>query len=372
MRTDELSPELEETLSIITKSFRTQFQQSQERTRLHKAASDRHGLVRFSRAISHMMDDRGLQDGPEHEFFTEVAKSRGGHFDPHRIILPISFLNEQRDLTVAQSAAGGYLVGTDVGEATAVLRPWSIVIQGGISVEESLTGNVAIPKTLPGTTAITWQSTENTQAPPTQPAVSQAAMTPKIGLGIIQASRHFMLQADPERWLRRELKRIAGVAIDTATISGTGTSGQPLGINNFAGLSTQSGTSLAWSGVLSMKKNASLANIADGATSFISTPTIRALLEAREKVAGNGGFIWQDDRIANCNAYATTLMPTGALLSGPLAGITLGLWSDLRIEINPFDSSLFKSGGVIIRVLVAVDTALTVDATSFTLSTSVT
>jgi hypothetical protein len=165
---------------------------------------------------------------------------------------------------------------------------------------------------------------------------------------------------------------VAGVAIDTAVISGTGNSGQPLGLVNFSGLSTQSGTSLAWSGVLSMKKNAALANLPDGSTSFISTPIVRALLEGREKASGNGGFICQDDRIANCPSFANTLVPAGTLLSGPLAEITLGLWSDLRIELNPYNSSLFKSGGFIIRVLVAIDTALTVDPTSFTLSASVT
>jgi hypothetical protein len=65
-------------------------------------------------------------------------------------------------------------------------------------------------------------------------------------------------------------------------------------------------------------------------------------------------------------------MPAGTMLSGPLAGITLGLWSDLRIEINPYDPSLFKSGGVQIRVLLACDAAMTIDPTSFTLATSIT
>jgi HK97 family phage major capsid protein len=366
---NDLSPELQSSLDIITQSFRAQFTDFQRGQANRRADADRKGVVRFSRAIQQMMDNRGLADGPEKEFFDEVAKARGGRFDPHRITLPLGCLT--RDLTVAQAAAGGFLVGSDLGEAQDVLRPWSIVMQGGVTVEENLTGNVVIPKTLAGT-SIAWQATEGAPSSASSPTLSQTSMTPKVAIGIVNASRTFMLQANPERWLRRELTRVAGVAVDTATLVGSGVSGQPLGILNYAGLSTQSGTSLAWAGVLAMKKNASVANVADGSTSFISTPTVRALLEARERATGNGGFIWENDRIASCPAFASTLMPTGAAISGPLAGITLGLWSDLRIEINPFETAQFKTGQVMIRVLVAVDTALTVDPLSFTTSTSIT
>lgn len=366
-------PELEETRRLLNRSMYDRLKgiADARKQSLRLQRSNRIGLVRYSRAIHQMMTDRGLSDGPECEFFTEIARARSESLDPHRIILPIRFLDEQRDLTVAQATAGGYLVGTDLGEAQDVLRPWSIVLSGGVTVEEQLTGNVTIPKTLTGT-SITWQANESSQAPPTTPSLAQAAMTPKIGIVILQASHNFMMQANPERWLRRELTRVAGVSVDTAVLNGSGASGQPLGILNSSGLSTQSGTALAWAGALAMKKNVALANMPDGSTSFISTPTVRALLEAREKAAGNGGFVWQDDRIANCPAFATTLMPAGAMLSGPLAGVTVGLWSDLRIEINPFDSTLFKSGVVQIRVLVACDAAIVVDPSSFTLASSIT
>jgi len=368
MHTD-LSPELQSSLDIITQSFRAQFADFQRGQASRRADANRKGVVRFSRAIQQMMDNRGLADGPEKEFFDEVAKARGGRFDPHRIILPLGCLT--RDLTVAQASAGGFLVGSDIGEAQNVLRPWSIVMQGGVTVEENLMGNVVIPKTLTGT-SITWQTTEGTQATASTPTLSQAPMTPKVAIGIVNASRTFMLQADPERWLRRELTRVAGVAVDTATLVGSGVSGQPLGILNYAGLSTQSGASLAWAGVLAMKKNAAVKDVQNGSIAFISTPTVQALLEGREKASGNGGFIWQDDRIANCPAFASTLMPAATAISGPLAGITLGLWSDLRIEINPFETNQFKTGQVMIRVLIAADTALTVDPLSFTICSSIT
>lgn len=152
-----LRPQLEQTLEIITGSFRKQFEAFEDRQIRHRGGSDRHGTVRFSRAIQAMMGDHGLHDGPEHEFFSEIARARGESLDPHRIILPLTCL--KRDLNVAQATAGGFLVGVDVGEAQDVLRPWSVIISGGVTVEEQLTGNVTIPKTLTGT-SITWQPTE--------------------------------------------------------------------------------------------------------------------------------------------------------------------------------------------------------------------
>ena len=344
------------------------FQDIDARRRGLKARKER---VSFAKAIAQMATQRGLHDGPEHEFFTEAARARGESLDPHRVILPITFLNEQRDLNVAQASAGGFLVGSDLGAAQDILRPWSVVINGGVSVEEQLTGNVTIPRTVTGST-IYWQVNETTQATPSTPTISQVTMTPKIAIALIQASRNFVTQANPERWLRRELKRAAGAATDTAVLTGSGAAGQPQGVLTTPGLSTQSGTALAWAGVLAMKKNTAVVDAPDASIAFLSNPTTRALLEAREKAAGNGDFLWQDDKIASCPAFVTTLMPAGQMLSGPMSGITLGLWGDLRLEVNPFDSSLFKTGAVQIRVLVAVDVAVNVPLTAFTVATSIT
>jgi hypothetical protein len=55
-----------------------------------------------------------------------------------------------------------------------------------------------------------------------------------------------------------------------------------------------------------------------------------------------------------------------------MSGITISLWSDLEIEINPYDSTMFRFGGVQIRVYVAVDVCVTVPLTAFTLASSIT
>ncbi len=364
-----LSAEREEEAKLLDQHTRQRLHALDQASARDRAVQNRRGYAYLAQAIQ-QMHMGALRESPAAEFFREVARLLGKSFDAQRIIFPWELF--RRDMTAASAAQGGYLIGSTLGAAKDILRPWSVVVAGGVAIEERLRGDLVIPVTVSGTT-VTWSPTESSQATASTPGLSQVAMEPKVGISIVNASRQFMTQADPERWLRRELLRAAGVAIDTAVLNGSGASGQPLGLLNTQGLSTQSGTSLAWSGVLAMKKNAALANVPDGTTSFISTPTIRALLEAREKVTGNGGFIWQDDRIANSPAFVTTLMPSGTMVSGPLSGVTLGLWGGgLEIEINPFDPSMFKTAGVAIRVLVAVDVAVTVDRPAFTVATSIT
>lgn len=368
MRNDGLNEDNGLILDEMVKYHSNRLHEFERRLERNKSLKDRKNPVYLSRAIS-QMSAQGLKGTPEAEFFQETARIRSEAFDPQRIYLPWEFF--KRDLTAANALQGGYLVGLSNTAAQDILRPWSVAISGGVTVAENLQGNVTVPKTT-GTSTIYWQSTETSQATDSTPTVGQAALAAKIAIGIVNCSRNFMVQADPERWLQRELKRTAAAAIDQAVLSGSGASGQPLGLVNTQGLSTQSGSSLAWSGILVMKKNTALVNAQDGTTSFISTPTIRGLLEGREKASGNGGFVWQNNEIAGCPSFASTQMPAATMISGPMSGVTLGMWGNgVQIEVNPYDPTMFKTGGIQVRVLIACNVAITVDLAAFTLATSI-
>ncbi len=367
MYSEPLRPDLEESARILDNFTRERFAMFQTRKQTVNPKLDAY----LSRTIQQMATDRGLHEGPEHEFFTETARARGESLDPHRIIFPLACLGNNRALNTAEAVSGGFLIGADLGQAVHILRPWSVVLSAGVQVEEALKGNLRIPKTVNGVEVL-WQSTETTEATSDTPELSELAMVPHVGLALMHASRNFVTQANPEQWIKREMKRAAGVAMDTAVLVGTGTSGQPLGVFKTPGLSTQAGATLTWAHCVGMKKNAALADVADGRISFLADPTTRALLEAREKSTnGTGNFIWSDDKVASCPAYASTLVPSASMLCGPMSGISLGLWSDIRVEVNPFDPTLFKRGAIAIRVLVAVDCGITVPLTAFTLASSI-
>ena len=297
------------------------------------------------------------------------------------LVVPFERLRVQRDLSASGASA---FIATAPAPAVDILRPFSTVLRAGVTVLPNLEANTPVPRTS-ATATVSWMSSESASASPSTPTLAATNMTPKIGIGVIQASRHFMKQAsDPESWLTRELNRTAAQVIDQAVLQGSGASGQPKGILNVSGISSVSGTSLPWSGadsVLHMKKLAADANVQDEAISFIGTTAVRELLEAREKVSGNGGFIWESDAdadprgsIAGCPAFASTLMPTDTLLSGPFSLCYLGLWGDgITVEMTPYASAaLFQAGIIQARVVVSCDVALGCDPAAFTKATSIT
>ena len=225
-----------------------------------------------------------------------------------------------------------------------------------------------------GDPVITWQPTEGTAVSPSQPTLAQVAVSPKSARAIVNVSRLLRLQSDIDRVLARVLLRCAGYMIDRAVLDGTGATDQPLGIMRTPGISTQSGTSLAWAGVLSMKGNAAAINAEDGAIGFVGTPAVRTLLEGRARDATNGsGFIWQDNQIASCAANATTDMPTASLLCGPFAEAFYLSWGPgIVLEINPFDPALFKAGVIQVGVAMTCDVVVACAPAGFTKSESVT
>jgi HK97 family phage major capsid protein len=310
-------------------------------------------------------------DGLEAEACTEAAHAARQTHDNARPIIPWAALRPRatRDLSVASDSA---LVGTDV-VALDILRPFSIVVRAGVTVLPNLTADVALTRTS-ATSTVSWMSGESASATPSTPTFGSTAMTPKTGIGVIQVSRRFTQQvSDPEGLMRRELGRTAASVIDTAALKGAGSGGEPDGVLNVSNVGAQTGTSLAWADVLSMKQLAAAANAQDETIAFIGATGVRELLEGRTKESGGGRYIWEGDEIASCPAFASTLMPDATLLSGPFSMVYLGLWGPgIVVDSNPYNAAAFKAGVVQWRVSLACDVAIGCDPAAFTAATSIT
>ncbi len=331
-----------------------------ERQRNREGSQPRLSL---SRTILNM--SRETLNGDEREILEEYSRAEGRPFDRQRVFLPFS---EFRDLAKVTSA--GYLVATETPEAVDILRPFSVTAKMGITVETGLVGDQAIPKTT-GKTTPNWLPTESTQITASTPTLGQIACTPhEVGI-LVNFSRQLSLQANAETFVRRELMRTIGTAIDQAVLNGSGANGEPLGLLNTTGINTETGTNLAQAGVVSMKRKVSDANAMDEDISFIGTPTVRELLEKRERASGSG-YIWDNDRVASRPAYVTTDMPTATMVCGAWPHIYLGIWgSGFVVEINPYDSTGFKTGTIQARILISMDIAV-LNRDAFCKATSIT
>lgn len=306
---------------------------------------------RFSlaRAVEQMATG-GLKTGYEKEVASAAAMIVGATHDPSRILLPWSVFT--RDLLVSNT--GQYLAPVDNLGPLDALRPFSVAARLGITVLPGLAGNATIPKTSAHVTRY-WLGTENSPVSATEPTIAQLALVPKTAGALVSVSRLLLLQGPAtESYLRNELMRSIGMSIDSAIIAGTGAE-QPLGLVNTVGVGTTSGTSLSQSAVCEMLQEVAEANADDAAVSFLTTPAIRKLLQARERATGLG-FIWDNGSVAGRPGNVSTAVPTATMLCVHWPSVILGLWGPgIEVQINPEDPTLFKTGAVQMRCLVSCD-----------------
>jgi HK97 family phage major capsid protein len=306
----------------------------------------------------------------EYEVCAEAADAANRAHDPQRPIIPWGVF-ARRDLNVAQAGAGGYLVGTDVGAAIDVLRPWSVTARAGVSVISGLQANITLPRTVGNVTGY-WLVDELTQATESTATVGSIALAPKTAGAYLEMSRQITLQAaQVEAFTRNELLRTVGTLVDQAVFNGSGSSGEPLGLLNVPGIGTQSGSSLAYDGVLAMQQTAAEANADDAAVAAIATPAVRKLLSGRERSTGSG-FIWDRGQIAGMPGFATTDMPSGNLVVGAWPEIVFASWGPgFEISINPYEPTNFRKGIIGVRCFVSCDVAVR-HAGAFVVASSIT
>lgn len=364
MKYEKLSPPLQQILDVRTKSIEEELR-SFQRANVSDTSSHTLSLARVFSAMGKGGD--GLASTPYYETFKRIAEQSDKPFNPFRIILPFEVL-AGRALATTPGAKGGYVIGADVGDVADILRPFSVTARMGVQVMTGLKNNFSIPVTKTRATA-TWQGSDGTSVTAADPVLGSASLAQKTVIAITTFSVQLMNQAaSVEDYLRQELLRTVGNAIDRAAIRGLGGS-EPLGLLSHPDVQTQSGTTLN-AGTLTMKKLAAEANASDEQISFLSTPAVRALLEARERATGGGRFVWDNDQVADRRAYVSTDVPASTLICGDWSTCILGIWGQgITVEIDPHAN--FNAGGMAARVVVSCDFCA-LQSSSFIVATSIT
>ena len=329
-------------------------------------------LPRFSvaRALNGMLSTRGLcGDSYEAQITASAALIGGGRHDPHRIVLPWSAFG-RRDLTAASAPGGGYLVGQEKQRPVDVLRSYSVVARAGVTMLDGLVGTASIPRVIAAAEA-TWTSTETQAITQSEPTLGEAVATPKHAAGYMRFSRQITLQAGAfDQFVEAQLLEAVGALLDQAVIAGTGASGQPTGIINTAGIGTFSGTALSHAGTRAMRKQLITAGAIEENIGWLGAGDTQETLGGRERFAGGGRSIWDDNGILGRPANATKYMPAGALIGGDWSRAIVCIWGPgFKVEIDPY--SLFQSARIAARIVLECDLVLA-PANAFTVATSVT
>ncbi len=311
-----------------------------------------------TRAIAHAAG-LDVDAGFEREMQTELAKRAGrsaeGVFIPAEVF-------EKRALT---TSAGGELVPTDhrPDQYISALTASSVVRGMGARVLNGLTGNITIPRET-GAPAIGWVA-ENAALSSDDADFDNVTLSPKHAGALSEWSRNMLLQASPdvEQLLRDMLARDLATAIDRAAIQGGGTN-EPDGVLATTGIQTEAyGTSLFATSAEAIAK-ADIANVGTARRSFLSSNDVKKIAmlaqDANDLPIGVG-TIFHNEATTFTNQVPTDLgggNDEHALIYGDWSELMIGVWSEIDLLVNPFESTAYSKGNVMIRAMATVDCAV--------------
>jgi len=330
----------------------------------------------FVRAIRAM----ATGDWSQAEFEREVSRATAEKIkrEPRGIFVPYDVLTidvgTRRDLT--KSGDGGNLVATELvtGEFIELLRNAMMVRKLGARVLSGLVGDVAIPKQTGGATA--YWVTEGNAPSESQQTFAQLALTPKTVGAFTDISRKLLLQSsmDVEQLVREDLATVLALAIDYATIAGTGSGGQPTGVINTSGIGVvaigSDGGAPTYTHILNLWKTVAQNNAATGRLGWLTNAIMIAKLASTEKFSGTGKTVIED--LPGPDGMTTMLgvpcamsnqVPSNltkgssndcsAIIFGNWRDLVIAEWGALDLLVDPYTGG--TAGTVRVRVLQDVD-----------------
>ena len=309
----------------------------------------------------------GPDIGYEREISQEIAKRSGktakGFYIPSGVLC--------RAFDKANAAAS--LVATDTlfGEFIEDLVAETVLGAAGVRTLEGLVGDVTIPKA--GSATAYWVSTEGGNATETTPATGQVGATPHTVGAYTDITRKLLMQSGigAQSFISDELRGALGRAVEAAVFSGSGSSGQPLGLDNWTetiggdsyGIPTVSMTAGAptHEALVAFWEKLYTANAAGASMKFIGSPAVKALLcktrdytpfnntgaKASSGVVGAVGgdyLCTKDGKVEGYDFLMSNLCNAKKLYFGDWSQIMLAFWSGIDLTVDT--SSLSKSGGV--------------------------
>lgn len=284
---------------------------------------------------------------------------------------------------VGTAEQGGNLVATNLlaDSFIEVLRNQTVLSILGATYLDGLVGNVDIPRQI-SQTGVYWvgESGAITEGEATYDKVS---LRPKTITALSKVSRLMLLQSTPaiEMIARRDLMAVGAIEIDRAGLSGSGASNQPTGIVNQSGVGSvvggTNGANLSFDNLIQLKYATRVANAIRGNEGFaLNSKSIGYLSSLK---ASTGQYLWDPQGGLTANSpdkvkgasYAESQQLRSTLTKGSSSGICseaiyssnwdellIGQWGVTEIAVNPYDSTGFANGDIILRMMQTLDIAV--------------
>jgi HK97 family phage major capsid protein len=311
----------------------------------------------LTRALAGAAGIEGVDWGRERELQAELAKRAGR--SPQGLFIPTEIF-ETRVLT---TSTGAEIAPTDNRPDLYIsaLTAASVVRSLGATVLNGLRGNVTIPRET-DSPAIGWVA-ENAALSSDDADFGSIGLAPKHAGALSEYSRNMLMQSSPDvdALLRNMLARNIALAIDRAAIKGGGTN-EPDGVLSTVGIQTVASPASLFAAVADAVAKADVENVG-ARRSILTTPEVRKI--ASLALDANGlpigiGKVFHDQPTTFSNQVPKTL-GAGAehgLIFGDWSQLLIGIWSEIDILVNPFESTAFSKGNIVIRAMATVDCAV--------------
>ena len=318
-------------------------------------------IMRAIRAMANPTDRQAQEEASFEREVSEAAQRSTGR-QASGILLPTDVMRSwsQRDINTSDDST---LIAEDFrgGDFVDVLRNASSVMAAGATVLNGLQGNVTIPKKSAASSA-GWVATEGAATAESEPTFGQVTMAPKLVGANTQITKLMLAQSslDIENLIRDDLAQGIALSIDAGALSGSGSSGQPTGISNTAGINTPTnfaGVNPTFAEVVAMETAVAEDNALLGNLAYILPASMYGALKTALKDAGSGQFVvGPDGQINGYNAIVSNQVTAGDLYFGNFADALIGLYGGLDIVVDPYSNS--TSGTVNVTALQTVDVAV--------------
>lgn len=313
----------------------------------------------IARALRSMIDPRSVDAGFERERSQEIAHQC--RREPRGIYIPMGELST-RDLTVAGAPA---LVGTQHlgGSFIDALRVRSVVMNLNPMVLPGLTADVSIPRLATASTAY-WIAGDGADAvTASAPGFDALTLTPKTVGALVNLSRKMVLQADPaaEDVVKNDLAKVIANALDLAALQGTGSTNQPTGIVNTAGVTTASfaAATPTFAEIVAMEGALESVNADASRAAYVTTPALASTLKTTQKASTGDEMIWEAGAqpgvgvVNGLDARFTPNVPAKKVILGNWSDLVIAMWGGIDLEVNPYAD--FAKGIVSVRAFASID-----------------
>lgn len=343
---------------------------------MSEAEAKQFSFVRALRALANPTDRRA-QEEAAFEFEASAAVAKTMQRSAQGIMVPLEVM--QRDLVVGTPTAGGHLKDTVLmsGSFIDMLRNRMMITHMGASMLTGLVGDVAIPRQTGGATAY-WVA-ESGAPDESQQAFDQVPLAPKTVGAYTDTSRKLLKQSsiDIENFVKMDLAKVLGLAIDQAAINGLGADNQPRGILSTSGIGAvaggDNGAAPGWSHIVGLWSEVAQDNADFGTLGFLTNSKVIGKLLTVEKANNTAQFVVSSfpdasglTSLAGARCGVSNQIPSNltkgtatncsAIIYGNWADLIIGMWGTLDLTVDPY--ALSTQGAVRIIALQDVDVAV--------------